>query len=83
MAQGVVSNCSSQTDYTGPLTPSQGYQWYLTTEDIFFRLHCCCSSLISWFWSHHVALETNLCHMFSFLDHLLCNNGVPKATIIG
>lgn len=33
--QGIVSNCTWQTNYTRPFTPSQGYPWCLTTPDTF------------------------------------------------
>lgn len=76
--QGIVSSCSWQTDYTRPFDPSQGYMpfnyWH------FFRVCCCCSGLSSWFWPHHRALETKLCHMFSFLDHVQSDTDAPNAT---
>ena len=34
----------------------------------FHRILCYCSSPISKLWSHHCALETNLCHVFCFLE---------------
>lgn len=76
--QGIASNRSLQTDYTRPLDPSQGHMplnyWH------FFRLYCCCSSLSRWFWPHHPALGTELCRMFSFLDHLQSDTDAPNAT---